>query len=184
MKYQDTRINGTTIESGNRECEQRYFIIKEYCKTLNKSFSVLDIGANMSYFGLRLIEDFQCNVIAFEFHQYESRLKIISQNKTNKLMYLNRKVSITDLDILNSCSHFDVILALSVLHHVPGSVKQWIEKLKLLGDNLIIELAINDSKRVESRIDYEIPEGIILGYGNSHLDKSVNRPIILLKNTI
>jgi len=180
MKYQDTWINGQLAESGKRECAERYEIIRQFCATLNQPFTVCDIGANMAYFGLRLIEDFDCYVIAFEFHQFDQRAKIISLNKTTKLIYMNRKISLSDLDILKQFCHFDLILALSVLHHVPGSVREWIERLKEFTDNLIIEMALDDSRRPETRKEYVIPEGKILGYGDSHLKKNHKRPIILL----
>jgi hypothetical protein len=180
MKYQDIWINGQVTESGKRECAERYEIIKQFCTTLKQPFTVCDIGANMAYFGLRLIDDFDCYVIAFEFHQFEERAKIISLNKTTKLIYMNRKISLNDLDILKQFCHFNLILALSVLHHVPGSVKQWIEKLREFTDNLIIEVALSDSKRTETRKEYFIPEGKILGYGDSHLKTNFKRPIILL----
>jgi hypothetical protein len=180
MKYQDTWINGELQEKGIRECASRYGIIKAFCTELPQPFTVCDIGANMSYFGLRLIEDFGCSVIAFEFHQYEEREKIIRMDKTNKLMYLKRKISLSDLSILNSCCHFNLVLALSVLHHVPGSIREWIAQLHKLGDNLIIETALSDSKRTETRKEYEIPDGKVLGYGDSHLQKDFKRPIILI----
>jgi hypothetical protein len=46
-------------------------------------------------------------------------------------------------------------------------------------DNLIVEMAGEDSTRPETRKEYIIPEGKILGYGDSHL-KKYKRPIILL----
>ena len=180
MKYQDVWINGQVTEAGKRECANRYEIIKQFCITLKQPFTVCDIGANMAYFGLRLIDDFDCYVIAFEFHQFEERAKIISLNKTAKLIYMNRKISLTDLDILRQFCHFNLILALSVLHHVPGSVKEWIEKLKSFTDNLIVEMALNDSARPATRKEYFVPDGKILGYGDSHLKENFKRPIILL----
>lgn len=182
MKYQDTWINGKLIESGTRECSERYSIIRKFCYSLPHKFTVIDIGANMSYFGIRLIEDFNCNVLAFEFHQYEQREKIISQQKTNNLLYLKRKVSLDDIKLISTFSHFNLVLALSVLHHVPGSIKEWIKELRLLGDNLIVEAAGSDSKRTATRIEYELPnDGEILGYGDSHLEQGYKRPLMLYK---
>ena len=109
------------------------------------------------------------------------RKKIISKNKTKNLIYLNRKISLTDIKILNDCCHFDLVLALSVMHHLPGDHLSWIEQLYKLGDNVIIELALGDSKRTAIRQGYDIPPNSkILGYGDSHLEKNFKRPIILL----
>ena len=68
MKYQDS-WDGKVIEAGKRECASRYEIVKSVCSELKQPFSVCDIGANMNYFGIRLIEDFDCLVMSFEFHQ-------------------------------------------------------------------------------------------------------------------
>lgn len=178
MKYQDTWINGERTDNGYRDCEKRYDIIKSFCNSLPAKFTVCDIGANMAYFDIRLIEDFGCYCAAFEFDQYEKRKKIIPAYKT--LMYINRKISLSDLCIMNKSSHYDLVLALSVLHHVPGSVTEWIRQLRQLGDNLIVEFALSDSKRTSTRKEYQIPEdGTLLGYGNSHLKDKFLRPIIL-----
>lgn len=180
MKYQDIWINGQVTEKGKRECADRYEIIRQFCTTLNQPFTVCDIGANMAYFGLRLIDDFDCYVVAFEFHQFDKRAKIIQMNKATKLIYMNRKINLNDLDILRQFCHFDLILALSVLHHVSEPISEWISRMKRLSENLIIELAGEDSKRTRSRKEYYLTEGKILGYGDSHLKENFKRPIILL----
>lgn len=177
MKYQDI-WNGGLIEKGLRECESRYQIIKTFCETLKEPFTVCDIGANMNYFGIRLTEDFNCKVMSFEFHQFDTRKKLVKNNKN--ILFLERKISLNDLELLNSCSHFNLVLALSVLHHLPGDSSKWIDQFKILGDNVIMEFAGDDSKRTLIRRNYKVPENSkILGYGNSHL-KQFKRPIILL----
>lgn len=181
MIYQDIWINGQLDQKGKRDCASRYEVIKTFCNTLIQPFSVCDIGANMSYFGLRLIEDFDCTVMAWEFDHFEMRQKHIEKSGTKKLMLLNRKLSIEDLHILNSCCHFGLVLALSVMHHLPGNHDQWITEFRKLGNNVILELALSDSKRTAIRKGYKIPaDGIILGYGESHLKQNFQRPIILL----
>jgi SAM-dependent methyltransferase len=181
MKYQDIWVNGECVSKGKRDSASRYGIIKTYCTIFDKPFTVLDIGANMCYFGLRLIEDFGCTVTAFEFDQFQDRLKYVKQNKTDKLLFINHKLHLNDLKIMNQHCHFDLILALSVLHHVNDS-DLWIQELRKLGDNIIIEFALEDSKRVAIRKNYTIPlDSVILGYGNSHLKENFKRPIVLVR---
>ena len=183
MKYQDTIINGFTISKGIRNCSDRYEMIKPFCNTLGREFSVCDIGANMCYFGLRLINDFGCTVMAFEFNDFEKREKIILQNKTNKLMFVKRKIKINDLRILRSFCHFDLILAMSVLHHIPDDTAEFINELRLMSNNVIIEMAQDDSTRSSIRKNYTVPsDAILIGNAKSHLSKSIHRPIFLLKN--
>jgi len=177
MKYQDI-WDGHLLTPGKRECASRYEIIKTFCNTLKEPFTVCDIGANMNYFGIRLTEDFNCNVMSFEFHQFESREPLVKRNKN--ILFLKRRISLPDLEILNSCSHFNLVLALSVLHHLPGDSTQWIDQFSKLGDHVILEMAGEDSDRTLIRKNYKIPDSSVLGYGDSHLKKDFKRPIILL----
>lgn len=183
MTYQDTWVNGRMVAKGNRECEKRYSVIRDYLTNRDQQIkSVLDIGANMCYFGLRLIEDFGCSVMAFEFNGFDMRMAHVKANKTKKLMLLNRKLSISDLDILASCTHFDVVLAISVLHHLPGDSQQWVDLFRRLGGMVIIEFALTDSTRSSIRPNYAVPhDATIIGYGDSHLKKNFKRPIVCLK---
>jgi hypothetical protein len=177
MKYQDI-WDGQLVAKGLRECESRYQVIKTFCQTMRQPFTVCDIGANMNYFGIRLTEDFDCKIMSFEFHQFESRETWVRKNKN--IMFLKRKISLTDLELLNSCSHFNLVLALSVLHHLPGDSSEWIEQFNRLGDYVIMEFAGDDSSRTAIRKNYKIPDtSKVLGYGDSHL-KKFKRPIVLL----
>lgn len=184
MVYQDIWGKGKLIEKGIRNTEERYEIVKSFCSNYKDKFTVLDIGANMCYFGIRLTEDFiNCNVIAFEFNSFEMREKHVKKYGNNRLMFLKRKLKISDIDLLLKCCHFDLILAMSVIHHLPGNTTEWINKFRKLSDSTIIEFALEDSKRTEIRDQYVIPnDGEIIGYGLSHLKKDFKRPIVLLKN--
>lgn len=184
MTYQDVWGKGKLIKSGQRISDDRYNIIKQFCMNYNKPFTVLDIGANMCYFGIRLTEDFnKCNVVAFEFHSFEMRNEHVKKYGNNRLMFLKRKIKIDDIKLLNSCCHFDLVLALSVLHHLSGDTSEWIREIRKLSDSTIIEFALTDSKRTAIRHNYTIPpDGEILGYGISHLKKQIERPIVLLNN--
>jgi SAM-dependent methyltransferase len=180
MKYQDTWVNGALAESGYRDCANRYAVIRAFCaERLGRGFSVCDIGANMAYFSIRLIEDFDARAVAFEFHQYEKRAKAIAQNKTGSLMYLNRKLSLGDLRVMSGFARFDLVLALSVLHHTAGEPRAWIESMKRIARHVIIEFAGEDSERAAKKHGYAIPPGgETLAFFGSHLDKAARRPII------
>ena len=181
MIYQDTWLNGKCIQSGIRSCSPRYEVVRDYLRSTPPK-SVLDIGANMCYFGIRLIEDFGCNVMAFEFNSFKMRKEIVDKNKTKSLMFLDRKISLSDLKILNSFCHFDVLLAMSVIHHLPGDTSEWISEFRNLADTVIMEVALSDSTRPNVRKNYSIPnDAITIGYGDSHLKNNFKRPIIVLK---
>jgi 2-polyprenyl-3-methyl-5-hydroxy-6-metoxy-1,4-benzoquinol methylase len=182
MIYQDTWVNGRLVAKGQRDCSSRYELIKPVFASYGSGFSVLDIGANMCYFGLRLIEDFSCTVMAFEFNSFEMRERHVKANKTDRLILLKRKLTVTDLQILSNSCHFDFVLMMSVLHHLPGNSTEWLNAARKIGDNVIIEFALDDSTRVAVRDGYKIPDdATVIGYGDSHLKQNFKRPIVLLK---
>lgn len=179
--YQDIWLNGKLIEKGERECEQRYSVIKSYLDTVQPK-SILDIGANMCYFGIRLSEDFDCSVMAFEFHQYEKRKAIVDQQKGERITFIKKKLKFKNIEGL---PHFDVILALSVLHHVQEPIGAWISRLKYKCDHLIIEHAENDSKRPAIRTGYVLPDGYeVIGHGDSHLREGFKRKILVYASQV
>lgn len=182
MIYQDTWVNGKVVAKGNRECAARYNIVKSHLIGHGLPVnSVLDIGANMCYFGLRLIEDFYCTVMAFEYDHFDLRMANVRANNTNKLMLINRKLSINDLNIMADACRFDLVLAMSVVHHLPGNTTEWLNAFRKVGKQIIVEFALSDSTRPNVRKDYIIPDdATVLGYGDSHLKKNFKRPIVLL----
>jgi hypothetical protein len=183
MTYQDQWVKGQREGKGYRECAERYGFIKAFCERFEGPFTVCDIGANMCYFGLRLTEDFpQCTVMAFEFDHFEMRQAHLKKNNADRILLFNRKLSLDDAVNLGKCCHFDVVLALSVMHHFVGSFDAWLAALHRLGGSLIAEFATDDSAVVNPPTGYRIPQEVtVLGYGASHLKRDVQRPILLVQ---
>lgn len=183
MTYQDRWIHGGAGSKGYRECARRYDLVKGICQQYNdKFFSVCDIGANLCYFGLRLTEEFpRCFVTAFEFNPVVLKQAAPLVKDSTRLHLINRKLTLAGARALAGGNHFNLVLAMSVLHHCTGPSRDWIEALCALGDNVVIEYAQEDSTRV-ARIP-DIPnDAKVLGYGDSHLNAEIRRPIILLQN--
>ena len=181
--YQDRWMNGRVVEKGTRECASRYEIVREFCKGFQGPFTVCDIGANMCYFGIRLTEDFpECKVTAFEFDHYQLRADHVRASGADRVHLMKLKVSPADCVALAESGQFDLVLALSVLHHVPEQFQEWLTALRVLGRNVILEMAVEDSQRYGRARSkgYYVPGGKMLGYGESHLDGKVLRPIVLL----
>jgi SAM-dependent methyltransferase len=104
MKYQPYRD-----EPYQRECEDRYEPIHEFCSHYKRRFSVLDIGANYGWFGQRLVKDFpNCVYVGVD-------------NKTidphERIWHIPRHITERELCDLSRSEQFDVVLGLSVLHH-------------------------------------------------------------------
>ena len=178
MIYQDLWGNGEMINKGKRTCSNRYDIVKGFCNNFNGDFSVLDIGANMCYFGIRLTEDFEnSNVMAFEFNSFDMREKHVKQHGSDRLIFLKRKLHLSDIKTMQKYMRFNLILAMSVLHHMTEDVSDWIRELKSMSDYLIVEYAMEDSKRVNYGKLFN--DNQIIGSGESHLKKGYRRPIVL-----
>lgn len=180
LTYQDKWLRGERVERGVRECAERYEIVRGFCERFERPFTVCDVGANMCYFGLRILEDFpQGTVMAFESNHFDMRKKHVEANRARRLLLFDRRLSLADVDALKACTRFDLVLALSVFHHLPGSFHEWMKALRSLGDYMIAEFALNDSHRVKEKP--AVPEdAVVLGYGQSHLARDTRRPIVLL----
>lgn len=187
MTYQDKWSNGRLIEKGTRECAERYAIVRAFCaEKFDRAFTVCDVGANMCYFGIRLAEDFPlCRVVAYEFHSPAMRYAHLRQSvAARRISLVAKKLHLEDVSSMALSERFDLVLALSVLHHLPGDSGQWVSALRALGKHVIAEFALGDSRRTAARHNYGIPANArVLGYGESHLDPRIPRPIVALEGS-
>lgn len=181
MTYQDKWGNGRVIEKGYRECASRYVIVRDFClrKFEKRAFTVRDIGANLCYFGLRLTYDFpRCEVVAHESHPAASRAALahLAEYGNSRVTLQTARLSIATVRALPKS---DLVLALSVLHHMPEPLGDWLGLLTS-ARHVIVELATEPSARNSQRGPV-VPEGAtILGYGESHLEVA-KRPIFYLE---
>lgn len=177
--YQDAWLKGKAIRRGNRECAERYSIVRTFCQRYTGPFAVCDIGSNMNYFGLRLTEDFPlCDVVAFEFDHFALRQALLDENGARRVALIRERLRVEQVEIIGAHFRFDLVLALSVLHHQSASFDRWLRALRNLGKDVVIELAMRDSARVKNST-YPLPsEALRLGDASSHLDSQIRRPII------
>lgn len=182
MNYQDKYVAGLVVESGERDCAERYEIVRKFCRNYTRPFTVLDLGANLCYFGVRLTEEFpDCTVAAIECAEVETAVHVLRANDATRVILLSKQVTLDDLRALAECEHFDLVLGLSVIHHFPGTFQERLEVFRSLGDHLILELACEDAACGGEQKSYALPqERRLLGYGKSHLAEGVQREIVLL----
>lgn len=180
--YQDQWAHGRLAVKGYRECERRYQAVKNVCQRFRGTFTVLDLGANMCYFGIRLTEDFPgCTVVAFEFDHFKMREAHLKSSGAERVLLLERRVSLEDVRLLSGAFHVDVVLALSVLHHVTGEASDWLFALRRLGGMVVVEFAGEDSARAVARKRTAIPaDAELIGTGDSHLRAGTERQIVML----
>jgi len=136
--YQDLWIKGRLIKEGKRECASRYQSIYQEInkRKIKRPFTVLDIGACYGYFSFRLAEDFGAQVTMIE-----ANSEIVNYHKANedeRVRLLNQKFSTKDLFDLSRLEQYDVVLALSILHHFKD-YQAAVKAIFSLGDIIFIE---------------------------------------------
>lgn len=148
--YQDQYVNGKVIVKGTRDCENRYNALTKVFKMYNRPFTILDIGANFGYYSIRSATEFNAVSVMVE-NKYNEAQKLVSlcevNNVKDKLIVLNTDMTLYKLKELSKCEHFDVVLALNIIHHFNrDDVLEICDIMTKLGDNLIIETPpANDS---------------------------------------
>lgn len=181
-QYQDIIVNDTVISRGVRECEKRWDFVSLIASAWDRPFTVLDIGANLGYFSLKLARDFDCTVVSCEGIYGDWLQQVFEANDLDNLLLLKKTFTLDDLKTLADVEHFDLVLAMSVVHHIDGEYSEIIETIRSLGDVVLIEVA-NEANACGQRIvrNTSIPDDAkMIGYGDSHLDTG-QRPIFMME---
>lgn len=151
--YQDLIIDNKIYEIGSDFCESRYKLIQPILDLYKGSFSILDLGAAQGYFSFRIAYDYplsfctmiEANNTSYYAHHGDMLYDLCLLNpRLENICYLQKRISIPDLHFLNQNEHFDIIIALLVVHLMDNTLKKQIEiieNLLTLADNLILEVA-------------------------------------------
>lgn len=161
--YQDIWINGVVQTKGVRDCESRHKPIQAHCRKYNRPITVLDIGANLGYYSFRLSSEFDCTSVMIEGAEVYQKalLDLIKQQKcTDRLILLGTRVDLETLQELSKCEHFDVVLALRVVHHFLEPFHEVIDAIVSLGGFTFFELptAGEDTVRARARVQRELAD--------------------------
>ena len=193
--YNDVRIKGQTISSGYRESEDRYKEIFKFCKKFNRPISVLDLGAAEGYFTFRLSEDFSGVFIAVESDSQRNLLDSCKKNKNRNILLLEKQMNLKNLKNLKEVQHFDIVLALNIVHHFDEPFQDVIDTLVSMSSfcffehpNILENSATKNSHRLKNeKLNLEKFEPQLLNTNESGLGDSTNkklqRNMWLLKNT-
>ncbi len=180
-RYQDEWIRGKVVARGERECEHRYSVIKSFLQEYRRPFTLLDVGANIGYFSFRIAEDFpDAIVVAVEGHPrfLPKLLEVAKKNDRDNVIIIGKKLAVEDISRLAELEHFDVVIGMSVIHHIYHDPIEALEAFSKLGDNLILELP-NESKYGLQKYAVLESRGKVIGYGESHIKPGTKRPIVL-----
>jgi 2-polyprenyl-3-methyl-5-hydroxy-6-metoxy-1,4-benzoquinol methylase len=193
--YNDIRINGKTLSLGYRNSEKRYSEIFKFCKKFNRPISVLDLGAAEGYFTFRLAEDFDGVFVAVESNPERKLLELCKKNNDPKVLLLNKQMNLKNLKNIKEVQHFDIVLALNIIHHFDEPFQDVLETLVSMSSFCFLEhpnSLENESTKNSQRLDTEKLDlkkfkPVLLnknpsGLGNS-LNKKLERNLWLLQNT-
>ena len=193
--YNDIRINGKTISLGYRNSEKRYSEIFKFCKKFNRPISVLDLGAAEGYFTFRLAEDFSGVFVAVESNPERKLLELCKKNNDPKVLLLNRQMNLKNLKNIKEVQHFDIVLALNIIHHFDEPFQDVLEALISMSSFCFLEHpnsleneSTKNSQRLKTeKLDLEKFKPVLLnknpsGLGNP-LNQKLERNLWLLQNT-
>lgn len=111
MNYQPTWHDGMVLAAGERDCADRYEPIRELLAGVDGLDTVLDLGANSGYFSARIADDFLAAHVTAVDPRPELR-----QAASDRITVVQHRM---DAAAVRALPRHDVVLALSVLHHLP-----------------------------------------------------------------
>jgi SAM-dependent methyltransferase len=116
--YQDVRIDGRTVLKGERDCDARWNAIAPYLP----GGTLLDIGANFGWFGLRWCETFESGqVVSVEADERSATVQraVLAANCAERIYLLTAKANAGMAKRWsNAGQRFDAVLLLSILHWI------------------------------------------------------------------
>ncbi len=127
--------------SYGRALEERYKAIKKVIKQINPK-TALDIGANSGYFSLRLAKEFNIKCTAIE-------------NKKGllpKTDIIETKEMLFDLEEAKRTQNYDLVLALSIFHHLKDAgliLKELLHHTR----NIIIEIPSLEEAKLTDEVN-------------------------------
>jgi SAM-dependent methyltransferase len=135
--YQKTEGAGLPTRGGSRECAGRWALLEPALRRFRRRFSVLDLGAAEGYFALRAARDFDAVAVGLE--ASDAFAESCREVRPERVVSLRARVAVEDLEELAACEHFDVVLALSFVHHFPDPIRA-LRAVLNLGDVIVVEI--------------------------------------------
>ena len=200
--YQDIYSRGAVSEVGYRDCSNRYNAIRDFVfAKYKRTFTILDVGANCGYFSIRAATEYDATAIMIQKgygdetsigdgkEHSDTIVKLCKENPDLKLSLLDIRISSRQLKELSQSENFDVVLALSVLHHFGDSWKEAAEAMLSLGHLIVVETPHPDDKgSCGKKYLKEILEffkskdhALIGHFSREHTDSTLKGPMLVVK---
>jgi hypothetical protein len=143
------------------------------------------LGAAEGYFTFRLAEDFSGVFIAVESNPERKLLELCVKNNNHKVLLLDKQMNLKNLKNLKEVQHFDIILALNIIHHFDEPFQDVLDTLVSMSSFCFMEHPNpleNDSTKNSQRLEKEKLkldsfEPILLNKNESGLGNSVNQKL-------
>ena len=184
--YQPVWCNGKVNDyyAFQRDCADRYEVIKALASKFTRPFSVLDVGSNYGYFPVRLMEDFP-NAVCVLIDNKEVEPVLKENLRLDRSVVIKRKVTAKELEALARSESFDIVLGLSVLHHFDDPERAY-NAIRSLGWWSVFEIPGVD----DIGAAYPEKHGAIRslfptepdGFFDNHVSEA-KRPYFVLENT-
>jgi SAM-dependent methyltransferase len=182
--YQPIWCNGGVNDyyQFQRDCAERYGVIRELASRFSRPFSVLDVGSNYGYFPVRLMEDFP-NAVCVLIDNKEVEPVLKENRMLDRSVVIKRKVTAKELEALSRSESFDIVLGLSVLHHFDEPERAY-RAIRRLGWWSVFEIPGEDDIGAAFPEKHRRIRGLFGdpdGYFDSHVSEC-KRPYYVLQN--
>lgn len=195
--YQDVVLAGETVRKGVRDCEQRWRLIEPY---LPPAGTVVDIGSNFGWFGLKICESRPDCVVASVEADPRSALiqrKVLESHEHRRIALLTASANCRMLARFAAAGQrFDAALCLSILHWLPDH-RRFLTRLGEMTDRIVLDYPHAGeieagNERIRQEIgDIEVYLGELfagrplhkIGGCPSHLDPARRRSVWLVDST-
>jgi len=149
-QYQDIVIDNKVVKratNNHNDCKSRYRAIKKVLARFKRPFTLLDLGASQGYYSFRGAFDFPQGVFVMiegnnvHYPLIGSQLQdlCLANRRLSNVIFLNRSLVPTELETLSQCEHFDVVLALNILHWFKDDWVKMLDAILQMGYCVIVE---------------------------------------------
>ena len=154
--YQDVWVDGEVVEEGARDCHTRWAIVAGVIETLGGKGRMLDWGAQAGYFAIRAAQRFpNLEVVAVD---TDRRLRETVERQSTSLPNLQVVETHAHLEDVAANGPWDVVLALSVLHHLElDEAKRAVRWMQHTTKAALIENPLRDEHRFTNRKEVAYP---------------------------
>ncbi|MHB1038176.1 MAG: class I SAM-dependent methyltransferase, partial [Pirellulales bacterium] len=137
--YQDVVLDGRVVKPGVRDCEERWRLIEPH---FPRAGSVLDVGSNFGWFGLRICEALpDCVVASVEADERSAAVqrRVLASHAHRRICLLTGRAGAAQVRrFARAGQRFDAVLCLSVLHWLPDH-REFLTALGSISARLFIE---------------------------------------------